>query len=760
MKFTKFSTKLFGSFLLASILPLSIAGAIVYKYVYDRTKTDVSKQLTANVNYHNDNLHHLLSQRGYRAVDFGSDEFVMDCVHQMYLSSSEYSQIRENLNTHLIVNKKNINPDILGIDILSNKGEVIASTSRGQIGKDKSHENYFVKLFLSHKQKGSYFEDVVKIDEGAEKLELVFSKILTDRKLHKTIGIMVTRVRGSIIQDVFGLQNHKCEEVSFCGLGSETYLVDGNNLMIANSISSNKFNRYSQKVDTESIRKVIASKEDTLGIYENYEGDMVLGTAMCVLGTNWVIVSEKDVKNAFLTLTRIEHIFIISGGGAVVLMMIFAFVISHNINEIIRKLMDGTRRVAEGDMDNPIIIGKRKDEIGAFAESFNMMIQKLGKTTKENKHLFLQVKRGRDEWQSTFDAITDIITIYDKDFKVVRANKAFFEKFKITAGPISDKQFYEIICRIDSPWNKNLLLESIKKLRPESEEVYDTKMGGVFLMTAYPLIDEKGEVFGIVHLAKDITSQKKVDRQLVEKANELETANSELEGFVYIVSHDLKEPLFAIDGYASRLYMGYKDSIDKKGLHRIERIRANTKKMSQKIDEIMEVLKVGRISYNFKDNDVGNIVNSVVDLLGSRICDCKINISVQEGLPTVFCDRERLTDVFANLIANAIKFIDRGLKRIVVGYEREGDYYKFFVEDTGIGIREEYNEQIFKIFRRLDDVDVEGTGVGLAIVKKIVELHNGKVWVESPVNDGRGSRFCFTLPIKRGSFKRDSNFDS
>jgi light-regulated signal transduction histidine kinase (bacteriophytochrome) len=271
-------------------------------------------------------------------------------------------------------------------------------------------------------------------------------------------------------------------------------------------------------------------------------------------------------------------------------------------------------------------------------------------------------------------------------------------------------------------------------------------------MTAYPLIDEDGDVFGIVHLAKDITTQKKVERQLIEKANELETANRELEGFVYIVSHDLKEPLFAIEGYASRLSMDYKDNLDEKGKHRIERIRANTKKMSQKINEIMEVLKAGRVSYNFKNNNVAEIVNNVVDLLGSRIKASKISVSISDVFPIVFCDRERLADVFTNLITNAIKFMDGELKKIIVGCDHEGDCYKFFVEDTGIGIREEYSEQIFNIFKRLGDIDVEGTGVGLAIVKKIVEMHNGKVWVESPVNDGRGSRFCFTLPIKRENF--------
>ncbi len=749
MKFTKFGTKLFCSFLLASILPLGIVGVIVYKYVYYRTKIEASNQLITNVNNHYDKLHLLLTKRRSRVIDFSSDGFVRDSVGQMSLSPPGYSQIREDLNIHLTVNKKSIDPDIIEIEILDDKGEVVASTSQKQIGKNKSREIYFRNPFLLHEQKGSFFADAIKIENGSGELQLVFSGILTDKILHRPLGVLVTKVKGSILNDIFGTQNYKDDKGNFSDHGGEVYIMNGSRVVIASSNPPDNVNHLSQKIDTKCICKVLASKRDTFGIYKNYRGAMVLGSAVYVSEANWVIVSEKNVTDTFLALTKIMHIFIISGGGAFILVLIFAFLISHNINVIIRKLIKGTRRVAKGDLESPIVIGKRNDEIGELGESFNLMIHELGKTTNENKHLFLQVKRGRDEWLKTFDAITDIITIYDKDFGIVRANKAFFEKFRIKTEPLSDKQFYEIISRIDSPWDKNLLVKSIKSLRPESEEVYDPKMGYVFLMTAYPLIDGNGEVFGIVHLAKDITSKKKVERQLIEKANELETANRELEGFVYIVSHDLKEPLFAIEGYASRLFIDYKDNIDKKGKHRIERIRANTKKMSQKINEIMEVLKVGRVSYNFKNNNVEEIVNNVVDLLGSRIKASRISVSITDVLPTAFCDRERLADVFTNLITNAIKFMDGEIKKIIIGYDHEGDYLKFFVEDTGIGIREEYNEQIFKIFKRLDDIDVEGTGVGLAIVKKIVEMHSGKVWVESPVNEGKGSRFCFTLPIKR-----------
>ena len=414
MKFTKFGTKLFCFFLLVSILPLSIAGAIVYKYVYDRTKTEVSNQLITNVNNHYDKLNLLLTKRRFRVIDFSSDGFVRDSVDQMLLSPPDYFQIREHLNRHLTVNKKSIDPDILEIEILNDKGEVVASTSQKQIGKNKSRETYFRTPFLLHEQKGSFFADAIEREESTDELKLVFSGILTDKILHKPLGVLVTKVKGSILRDIFGTQNHKNDKEIFSDHGGEVYIVDGDMVMIANSNPSNNVNHLSQKIDTKGICKVLASKEDTFGIYENYRGALVLGSAMYVPEANWVIISEKNITDAFLPLTRIKHIFIISGGGAFILVLIFAFLISHNINAIIRKLIEGTRRVAKGDLENPIVIGKRNDEIGELGESFNLMIQELGKTTNENKHLFLQVKMGRDEWLKTFDAITDIITIYDR----------------------------------------------------------------------------------------------------------------------------------------------------------------------------------------------------------------------------------------------------------------------------------------------------------------------------------------------------------
>ena len=272
-------------------------------------------------------------------------------------------------------------------------------------------------------------------------------------------------------------------------------------------------------------------------------------------------------------------------------------------------------------------------------------------------------------------------------------------------------------------------------------------------------------------IIRDITSRKKTEGQLVEKTKEVERINKELGDFVYIISHDLKEPLFSIEGFTKRLFKVYGNTFDEKGKSYIDRIKANIKMLSDRIYEIMEVVKIGTVEYDFTDNDSGAIVKDVIKTLESKIESNKVNVIIQDNLPTVCCDAKRLRDVFFNLTTNAIKFMGddnlpnspvaesphnppfikggkRGLREIRIGCDKDEDKYKFFVEDTGIGIQPEHHEHIFKMFKRLKVVEAEGSGVGLAIVKKIVELHKGKIWVESPVEDGRGARFCFTMPIE------------
>ena len=186
MRYTKVVFKLFYLFLLISLVPLGLAGTIVYKHVHDSTKDEVFRQLRSMSYSLNSQLDLLLSKRRFRVADFSSDGFIRDCVEQMAQMPPEFSEISKELNTHLIVNKKRLDPDILEITILNQEGKVIASTSRKHIGEDKSHEDYFRIPFVLLEKEGPYFSDALQSSATQDTLHLVFSTLLTDRILAKT----------------------------------------------------------------------------------------------------------------------------------------------------------------------------------------------------------------------------------------------------------------------------------------------------------------------------------------------------------------------------------------------------------------------------------------------------------------------------------------------------------------------------------------------------------------------------------------------
>jgi PAS domain S-box-containing protein len=680
-----------------------------------------------------------------RIMDFSSDGFIKNHTEEIAWRKNKVSYYANRLNAHLVNNKMGLDTDIIELFITDLGGTVISSTEDGQTGKDVSGKKYF-----SETMRRGYCIGDLHYSPMFRQNTYEVAKLLINKSGLKSTGILVSRYSGDSLKRITrsGISEEFGGENRLEGLGEtgELYIVNSDKLMITES----RFIEHiilKQKVDTEGVRTAFDNGAGMMGIYPDYRGIPILGVSRYVEEMDWVVLAEKDVSEAFAPIVGLRNIVLTMGIIGITAIVVIAISISGGITKPINKLIAGTRRIAGGDLENPIALGKRRDELNELGESFNLMMKELGDSTAENKKLFLLVKMGRDEWLKTFDAITDIITIHDKDFKILRANKSFYEKFNIDKGQLPDKKCYEIFHGTDTPWNSCPLERSIKSLKPEIEEIEDPHMGGSFLMSVYPLENESGEVYGFVHLAKDITFQKKVERQLVENAKELKTANTELESFVYIVSHDLKEPLFAIEGYTSRLLKTHEDIIDDKGKFYINRTKVNIEKMSQKIQEIMEVLKVGRVTYNFKDKDSGVIVREVVNALESKIAEHRINVSIQDNLPIVRCDEKRMRDILSNLITNAIKFMGEDKQRqIKIGCDGSGDYYKFFVEDTGIGIREEYKEQIFKIFKRLNEVETEGTGVGLAIAKKVVEQHKGRIWVDGPIKDGKGSRFCFTIP--------------
>ncbi|MDZ8024325.1 MAG: ATP-binding protein [Nostoc sp. DedQUE11] len=228
---------------------------------------------------------------------------------------------------------------------------------------------------------------------------------------------------------------------------------------------------------------------------------------------------------------------------------------------------------------------------------------------------------------------------------------------------------------------------------------------------------------------------------------ELERSNNELDAFAYIASHDLKEPLRGIHNYSNFLIEDYGEILNEEGKEKLRTLIRLTQRMEDLIDSLLHFSRLGRVDLSMQHTDINSVVKRNLDLLSARIEEMGVEIRIPRPLPTVYCDRVQVGEVFNNLIANAIKYNDKPEKWIEIGYIEPASPapVTFYVRDNGIGIREKHFEAIFRIFKRLHGPSKYGggTGAGLTITKKIVERHGGKIWVESTY--GEGTTFYFTL---------------
>lgn len=252
----------------------------------------------------------------------------------------------------------------------------------------------------------------------------------------------------------------------------------------------------------------------------------------------------------------------------------------------------------------------------------------------------------------------------------------------------------------------------------------------------------------ILSVIIDISERKLAEQSLEQQRQELQRSNAELEQFAYVASHDLQEPLRMVANYTELLAERYKGRLDDKADKYINYAVDGAKRMQQLVADLLALSRVGTQAKPLRPTDANIVVRHVQDSMASAIR--KTGAEVLCGkLPTVNADEVQLGQVFQNLIGNAIKFRSDRPPRIAISAESMRGQWQFVVEDNGIGIEKEYSERVFQMFQRLHERDkYDGSGIGLAIVKKIVERHGGRVWFES--TPGEGTKFFFTMPAVKG----------
>lgn len=260
-----------------------------------------------------------------------------------------------------------------------------------------------------------------------------------------------------------------------------------------------------------------------------------------------------------------------------------------------------------------------------------------------------------------------------------------------------------------------------------------------------PIRNKDGVIVGSVVTARDITERKRVDVSLAEHSAELEALNKELESFAYSVSHDLRAPLRAIDGYSRMILKHQGSQFDENTRRQFDVIRNNTKMMGQLIDDLLALSRLGREALSLSRLNMGEMTKDVFEELKANNPGKTIDLK-SEPVPLCLGDRSLIKQVLVNLISNSIKFTRiREIPLIEMGgYVKETEHV-YYIRDNGIGFDMQYYDKLFGVFQRLHSADqYEGTGVGLALVQRIIQRHGGRVWAESEKD--KGATFYFTLP--------------
>ncbi len=265
----------------------------------------------------------------------------------------------------------------------------------------------------------------------------------------------------------------------------------------------------------------------------------------------------------------------------------------------------------------------------------------------------------------------------------------------------------------------------------------------ILLFLAVKSIDE-----ALAHVRKELTERRHVEQEREKYIEELGKQNAELERFTYTVSHDLRNPLVTIKGFLGMLDKDIRENRNDKIQTDFQRIAGAADKMGELLTDLLELSRIGRIVNPPEEIDLSKLTYDALEMLDARIRSKNLTINISPDLPTAYGDKIRLREVFENLIDNAAKYTGDQLNPIleIGAADRDGEQI-IFIKDNGLGIEPRYHARIFNLFEKLNPA-IEGTGVGLTLIKRIIEVHGGKIWVESE-GLGKGSTFCFTIPDSR-----------
>ncbi|MBN1991258.1 MAG: PAS domain S-box protein [Anaerolineae bacterium] len=523
-------------------------------------------------------------------------------------------------------------------------------------------------------------------------------------------------------------------------------------------------------------------------------------------GLPWVLVVDYDVEEVLKPIFGLRNNILIASAVLIIISIVIALSVSRSIARPIVKFRHAAEDIARGQLGiqiDPQLLAVN-NEIGDLARSFTTMAQSLAQRQQEVTERTRQLevsqealRESEEKIRKIFLSSPDAIIVSDLTGHITACNQAALNEFGFTTEKdLIGQNGLDLVAPQDRRQAGKNIQKTLKQgTRGESQYTLITKNGRQFPaeVSSSAILDAKGQPVSFVIIMKDISRRKRAEEELIQyrdhleelvaartaelnervteieqlnnamtklladlqttnrnlerTARKLQVANQELEDFAYVVSHDLKAPLRAITQLADWISADYKETLDKEGQEMLQLLNHRTRRMHNLIEDILQYSRVGRLAEKERKIDLNQLVREVVEMLAPPE---HIRVTLENKLPLVVGEPTRLEQVFQNLLANAIKFIDKPEGQIRINCVAQAAGWTFSIADNGPGIEEKYYPKIFQVFQTLAPRDdPESTGIGLALVKKIIEAWGGKIWVESEI--GRGSAFFFTFPQKEAN---------
>ena len=696
-----------------------------------------------------------------------------------YLSLSPEQQANPDRRNEAFAVLKSLNrKDPLNISaykLLNKQGLNILGTGVEDVGQDKSHEDYF----QNPRQNGLPFISTVRFLPTAADIYVFYFSSPIRNTNGDIVGVLAVEYNAAILQNLL-TQVGNANQAGYFGA-----LFDDQFIYLAHSTAPHFLYKSISPLSVDNLNKLQADRRigqntshvphlrlvekltnpDSFSLFRlehTGQSDQPHRVAKALVQHQpWTVVffQPEDILLAPIqaqTQTALQLGLIIMA-----LVVAVAFLLTYSLTRPILALTEVAKRITTGDLNVQAKINT-KDEIGLLAQTFNSMTVQLRESLEgleqyvayleETQKALHQSEAEARKLSLVASRTSNMVIITDHQIKIEWVNEAFTEITGYTLAEVQGESSREFLSGADSdPMIKQQIATKIEQSEQFQVEIINyTKNQEPYWVDidAQPIFDETGQLSNYIEVIRDITAHKRAEERQNQLLHELANINQELTNFAYVVSHDLKAPLRGIGSLSSWLLSDYGDKLDDEGKELLDLLMGRVKRMEGLINGILQYSRVGRIKEAWVEVDLSQLVPATIELLAPPD---HIEIKVIDPLPIVRGQATRLEQLLQNLINNALKFMDKPQGIIEIGCTTLEQNWQFRITDNGPGIDEKYFDKIFEIFQTLQARDeFESSGIGLALVKKIIELHNGTVWVSSTV--GQGASFFFTLPFL-------SNFD-